>query len=113
MTITSATSLDVGSRTDGTNLEGQDELAYSITTDGRHKNQTIAFQQNTRNEIRKMGGDGDIAGALSAQPGMKQQTYIAFGANNHGLRDVSTSLSSKNERLDGDTETFVVTKLGS
>lgn len=36
----------------------------------------MAFQQNTRDEVRFMGGDGQIAGALAAQPGMKQQNYI-------------------------------------
>lgn len=37
----------------------------------------IAFAQNTRDEVR-IQGDGKISGALSNQPGMKQQTYIAF-----------------------------------
>lgn len=36
-----------------------------------------AFAQNTRDEVRFMGGDGEIAGALAAQPGMKQTTYVA------------------------------------
>ena len=35
-----------------------------------------AFAQNTRDEVR-VQGDGTISGALSAQPGMKQQTYVA------------------------------------
>ena len=38
----------------------------------------VCFQQNTRDEVRLMGGDGKIAGALAAQPGMKQQNYLAF-----------------------------------
>jgi len=37
----------------------------------------ISFAQNTRDEVR-LQGDGRISGALSNQPGMKQQTYIAF-----------------------------------
>lgn len=37
----------------------------------------IAFAQNTRDEVRLMGGDGSIVGALSAQPGMKQTCYVA------------------------------------
>jgi DNA (cytosine-5)-methyltransferase 1 len=36
----------------------------------------IAFQQNTRDEVRYINGDGEIAGALMAEPGMKQQNYI-------------------------------------
>jgi DNA (cytosine-5)-methyltransferase 1 len=40
----------------------------------------IAFAQNQRDELREM----DVAGALAAEPGMKQQTYIAFSAKDHG-----------------------------
>lgn len=35
-----------------------------------------AFQQNTRDELRYVGGDGRIAGALAAEPGMKQQNFV-------------------------------------
>jgi DNA (cytosine-5)-methyltransferase 1 len=41
----------------------------------------VAFQQNTRDEVRLMNGDGQICGALAAEAGMKQQNYIAFNAN--------------------------------
>ena len=34
----------------------------------------LAFAQNQRDEVRDLH---DVAGALSAQPGMKQQTYVA------------------------------------
>lgn len=37
----------------------------------------VAFVQNTRDEVRLMNGDGQIVGALSAQPGMKQTCYVA------------------------------------
>ena len=49
----------------------------------------VAFQQNTRDEVRLMNGDGQIAGALSAQPGMKQQNYItnAFTGYTGGADD--------------------------
>jgi DNA (cytosine-5)-methyltransferase 1 len=36
----------------------------------------VAFAQNSRDEVREIGGN--IAGALAAEPGMKQQTYVAF-----------------------------------
>ena len=39
----------------------------------------IGFAQNTRDEVRMQGGDGDVSGALSANPGMKQTTYVANG----------------------------------
>lgn len=53
----------------------------------------IAFAQNTRDEVRLQGGHGQIAGALGAQEGMKQRTYVAAiaatlnsGGNNGGFR---------------------------
>jgi DNA (cytosine-5)-methyltransferase 1 len=39
--------------------------------------QPVAFAQNTRDEVRYVNGDGQISGALAAQPGMKQTTYVA------------------------------------
>ena len=44
----------------------------------------ICFQQNTRDEVRKINGDGQIAGALAAERGAKQQNYIAFAQNQLG-----------------------------
>ena len=52
----------------------------------------MVFQQNTRDEVRLLGGDGDIAGALAAESGMKQQNYIAFSAKDNG-RDVQEDVS--------------------
>ena len=37
----------------------------------------VAFAQNTRDEVRIVGGDGGIVGALAARPGMKQRSYLA------------------------------------
>ena len=37
----------------------------------------VAFAQNTRDEVRLIGGDGDVTGALAADPGMKQTSYVA------------------------------------
>ena len=34
----------------------------------------VGFAQNQRDEVRQM----DVAGALAAEPGMKQQTYVAY-----------------------------------
>lgn len=41
--------------------------------------QPLAFAQNSRDEVRLQGGDGQIVGALAAEPGMKQTTYIQQG----------------------------------
>jgi DNA (cytosine-5)-methyltransferase 1 len=46
--------------------------------------QAVAFAQNTRDEVRLYGGDGKTVGALAAQPGAKQQSYIAFSAKDSG-----------------------------
>ena len=49
-----------------------------ISPDGSHANGggqlAVAFAQNQRDEVRTM----DVAGSLAAEPGAKQQTYIAF-----------------------------------
>ena len=37
----------------------------------------VAFVQNSRDEVRLMGGDGQIVGALAAEAGAKQQCYLA------------------------------------
>jgi DNA (cytosine-5)-methyltransferase 1 len=56
----------------------------------------VAFQQNTRDEVRLMNGDGQIAGALSAQPGMKQQSYIAWdGRNFNNTGEFTSTLQAK------------------
>jgi DNA (cytosine-5)-methyltransferase 1 len=58
-----------------------------------------AFQQNTRDEVRLIGGDGQIVGALSSQAGMKQQNYVmAHGqANAEIVSDGSPSLTRNHE----------------
>ena len=43
----------------------------------------IAFAQNQRDEVRDLG---NMAGALSASPGMKQQTYVAAFMGGQGVR---------------------------
>ncbi len=37
----------------------------------------VAFAQNQRDEVRDLG---DVSGALAAEPGMKQQTYVLQGS---------------------------------
>ncbi len=36
----------------------------------------VAFAQNSRDEVRYINGDGQLVGALAAEAGMKQQSYI-------------------------------------
>lgn len=44
---------------------------------GQGAGMAVAFAQNTRDEVRLINGDGQIAGVLAAEPGTKQQTYTA------------------------------------
>lgn len=73
----------------------------------------VAFAQNSRDEIREIGGN--IAGALSAQPGMKQQTYLAFKESQSGSRvsDVHATLDSNkgSRRMEGVISGFGVRRL--
>lgn len=61
----------------------------------------LGFAQNTRDEVR-IQGDGTISGALSAQPGMKQTTYVCetahTGSNGLGVYETSlmTTLDTNN-----------------
>lgn len=69
-------------RSDGNGGNGtgfDEDVSYTLTTNDRH---AVAFAQNTRDEVRLVNGDGDLAGCLSASPGMKQQTYVCVADNN-------------------------------
>lgn len=73
-----------GVRTANTSSNGcgiSEELSYTLD---RAQGQAVAFAQNTRDEVRMIGGDGNVVGALAAQPGMKQQSYIAYRTNAAG-----------------------------
>jgi DNA (cytosine-5)-methyltransferase 1 len=47
----------------------------------------VAFAQNTRDEVRLQNGDGSISGALAAEPGMKQTTYVAFAIQAGAIKE--------------------------
>ena len=49
--------------------------ATLATNNDQYLFQPIAFSQNQRDEVRDLGGK---SGALMAEPGMKQQTYVAI-----------------------------------
>lgn len=53
--------------------EPNSEGMYTLTATDRH---AVAFVQNARDEVRLVGGDGGIAGALVASAGAKQQNYL-------------------------------------
>lgn len=56
--------------------------------------QAVAFVQNSRDEVRLMGGDGQIVGALAAETGAKQQCYVAQPAS-HTPFDVAGTMLSR------------------
>jgi DNA (cytosine-5)-methyltransferase 1 len=55
----------------------ENDTARALRSGASHSYQ-FCFQQNTRDEVRLCGGDGQTAGALASEAGMKQQNYIAF-----------------------------------
>ena len=69
------------------NSNGQDLVGALCARDSKgvgtqyvNEGKVIAFAQNTRDEVR-VQGDGTISGALAANPGMKQTTYICETAH--------------------------------
>ena len=70
----------------GKELPPQLELALKVQAgllppDAMRGENRIAFAANQRDEVRDLH---DIAGALGAQPGMKQQTFVAAGVVSKG-----------------------------
>jgi DNA (cytosine-5)-methyltransferase 1 len=48
-------------------------MGHANTHQNGGGHQAVAFAQNQRDEVRMM----DVAGAIAAEPGMKQQTYVS------------------------------------
>lgn len=67
----------------------------------------VAFAQNTRDEVRLVGGDGTPTGALGANEGMKQRSYVCGFQPTAGLDTHPTALAVRRllpvecERLQG------------
>ena len=55
-------------------LSASDAITPTLSTT---KVPGVAFAQNSRDEVRLQGGDGQITGALAANSGSKQTTYVA------------------------------------
>ena len=74
----------------GANSVGYEEENPNTITADWHAPAVIGFAQNTRDEVR-VQGDGTLSGALSASPGVKQQTYVVdvrgslCAADSHGV----------------------------
>jgi DNA (cytosine-5)-methyltransferase 1 len=72
-----------------------DDVAHTLGSGGA---QAVAFAQNSRDEVRLHGGDGKTVGALAAQLGAKQQSYVVFSAVDFGgdTGDIAPTLRSMN-----------------
>ena len=68
------------------------DLAGTQTARQAKRGGFVAFAQNTRDEVRYQG-DGELSGALAANPGMKQTTYVCetahSGSNGWGVGESS------------------------
>lgn len=81
---------------------GNGDGAVSPTLTGDHQNRVtdytavVAFAQNTRDEVRLQNGDGQIAGALAANEGMKQRTYLVCGldSNKNGYQEQAGTIQT-------------------
>ena len=54
---------------------GTNMVPTTLISEQCHDRSVVAFAQNSRDELRYQG-DGDVSGALSANPGIKQTTYV-------------------------------------
>lgn len=82
-----AVAFDLRGREGGAMPEGPHETANIRAASGGSSRSYVAFAQNTRDEVRLQGGDGRIAGALAAEPGMKQSTYLAYAIQERAVSE--------------------------
>lgn len=59
------------------------ELAHALGRNNGGENAVLAFTQNSRSEVRYIGADGQIVGALAAEAGAQQQNYLAYSTKLH------------------------------
>lgn len=63
------------------------EQAHTLGRNNGQENALLAFTQNSRSEVRYIGGDGQIVGALAAEAGAQQQNYLY-------CRDIAQTVTS-------------------
>ncbi|TLG87582.1 cytosine methyltransferase, partial [Pseudomonas edaphica] len=59
------------------------DQARTLGRNNGQENALLAFTQNSRSEVRYIGTDGQIVGALSAEAGSQQQNYLAYSTKLH------------------------------
>jgi DNA (cytosine-5)-methyltransferase 1 len=72
-----------------------EDVSYTVSTSS---DQAVAFAQNTRDEVRIVGGDEQTVGALAASPGAKQQSYVAqrMAVTQYG-EDIAGTLTARHD----------------
>lgn len=65
----------------------------------------VAFAQNTREEVRVIGEDGNVAGALSAESGTHQTTYLCVKKRKNVLRGTKDASKLSEEVMCFDSKT--------
>ena len=70
----------------GNAVEPMHDVAPCLTGADRH-GVAVCFTQNSRDEVRLLGGDGQVVGALVADAGAKQQNYICERPVAYGISE--------------------------
>ncbi|MFW2174396.1 DNA (cytosine-5-)-methyltransferase [Acinetobacter guillouiae] len=78
----------------GNGIGFKKEQSPTLTTADRHG--VICFQQNSRDEVRLISGQGKIAGSLTASSGMKQRNYVIHGTQDPIFNNKTTHCLGRN-----------------
>jgi DNA (cytosine-5)-methyltransferase 1 len=82
--------IDRSDKNGGNGLGVNKEVSFTLNTADRH---AVAFTQNQRDEVRDLRG---CAGALTAEPGMKQQTFVmTAGGQTQVCREQAPTLTAR------------------
>ena len=76
--------------------------AFTLTATDRH---AVAFAQNQRDEVRDLK---DCAGALAAQPGIKQQTFVYCSSYSGSNSSIDVNLAPTLTAHDAKNTSYVV-----
>lgn len=89
----------------GLGIGADDDPAFTLQASHSHavfhsapESETIAFACNQRDEVRNLN---DVSGAIQAQPGMKQQTFVAQFSEESGVQQPNclTPWDTQQERI--------------
>ncbi len=99
-TAISGTIIGRSPKNGGQGLGFNEHVMYTLTGTDHHailydETKVKCFQQNVRNEVRYINGDGQITGALMANSGAKQTNYIHIESSESN----NTILSSPESRI--------------